>query len=348
MDMNSKTGWWGFRLLTAAILLVTGYSVLALLGRGEVLAQRILWGALIIGLAGGLLVARASLVHEPVIRRRITGLWGVGMSVLGAASLALAVMLTPPPSVVLALRWVSVYGGLGLVGAALFYALTRRFSNVPSLWVADSLLSVGFLLVSGTVLLGGSVVLMVAPPLAWGAAAGIAICPLIFGAHAFRALSDRNTTQTLAGSWAAIFVLYLILAGCFVAVLSLPGMRAWVADSQLEDLPFYILSHALIALIFGVANQAAAELHGQNKRVTGWVPLWLLVGSGLVGSIGHLLVGVLEGTLSQIAGGTEEAIANAIQPVGTLLTGSASLLACSCLIYAATFMLRRPRRRSIL
>lgn len=176
-----------------------------------------------------------------------------------------------------------------LSAVALGFWLMHRFSNITPTWAESGLFNV-----AGMLAIAGSII-TIAPLYALGAddfaktlgAVGIIVTPLfyiIFAAHSYHALRDRNLTQTLSAHWVALAViLFTIGIGIIGAISTVAGVNQWIQGTRLTDLQRTLTALAVVAMILGVINHAVAELRGENRRITGLLPFWL-VAFGVIGS----------------------------------------------------------------
>lgn len=223
--------------------------------------------------------------------------------------------------------------------APLLYWLYRRFSNVPPAWAESSLTSVAVLLtVGGLTLLVGTTTDSNAIKIA---CAGLgSVCYLVVGAHGFRALSDRNQNRVMSAPWSALCLILLVAGGLLSAVMALPDAMIWSQNTALESMPNELISSAVLALILAVGNQSAAEMRGENRRVTGWVPFWLATGGFLLMALGMSAVGLVESVLIRLeVAEIEEWIA----PLRAIWRSGTGLVTAGLAVYALTYFLRRPR-----
>ncbi|MBZ0277165.1 MAG: hypothetical protein K8I60_13535, partial [Anaerolineae bacterium] len=209
--------------------------------------------------------------------------WLIG---LAAHLLALLIGLAPAPDYlhdrVLRVLAVGVNTNVAyvLMALALGFWLMHRFSNITPAW-ADT----GVIVTGGWAALAG--VLVTLPglyPLGvpdWLLTLGrislfvIPICYLVIAAHSYKAFSDRNPTQTLAGHWLSLGIVLLLLGpGLLGAAQALPGVMQWTVGTRLSDLQGTLTGVAALAVTLGVINQGTIELRGINRRVTGLIPFW--------------------------------------------------------------------------
>lgn len=179
-----------------------------------------------------------------------------------------------------------------LGGMALAFWCMRRFSNIHALWAETALYNS-----AGLVTLAGAR-LAIAPLYPFGAGGPLLdttllLVPLLWAivaAHSYRALADRNGTQTLAAHWVALGVgLLLVGNGLLGALLASPQIQPYAQGTRLSDLHMSLTLYGTLALLLAANNQASAELRGHNQRVTGLLPFWLVTFGLLIGG-GALLV----------------------------------------------------------
>ncbi len=233
----------------------------------------------------------------------------------------------------------------GLAAVALGYWLMHRFSDVPQGWADSSLYTVAGLLslagmlvsLAGFYPLGGFTVL------GNFAVIVVPVLYLIYAAHSYRALSSRNPTVTLAAHWYALgLLLFLLGPGMLGGLQAAPGIHQWTAGTRLSNLQATLTALAVIAVVLGVINQAAAELRGQNRRITGLAPFWL-VAFGIVGGGAALGgAGLAQTYLERIIGVSYLETQTLIAPLYALWVLGWLSVALGVGIYALAFWARRP------
>jgi hypothetical protein len=175
--------------------------------------------------------------------------------------------------------------------AALGFWLLYRFSNVTAAWAEPGTV------ITATMLATAGTLLAIARLNAWedslllriaGGLAALAtpLACMIYAAHGYRGLSDRNPSRTLAAHWFALMLaLLLVGVGMLGAILALPAAARSVHGTLLADMPLWAARHAVLALTLGMVNQIAAETRTENRRVTGLLPFWSMafgwIGAGL-------------------------------------------------------------------
>jgi nitric oxide reductase large subunit len=168
----------------------------------------------------------------------------------------------------------------------------------------------GVYTVGGMLALAGALISL--PPLyplgASGALGAVAVyfaplACLIFAAHSYRGLSDRNPTLTLAAHWYGLAVLLILLGvGVLGGLQAAPGISQWTLGTRLTDLQITLTSFAVVAVVLGVINQATAEIRGRNSRVTGLAPFWLVAFGVVGGGLALGGAGLVQVYLERISG----------------------------------------------
>jgi hypothetical protein len=162
-------------------------------------------------------------------------------------------------------------------------------------------------------------------------------------AHGYRALAARNDNATLAPHWYALaLLLWLLGVGLVGSLRAQPDIYAfthWLRMAQAQRL---LTLFAPVCILLGATNQIGAELHGQNGRIAGYPPFWLIafgvIGAALALSAG----GLVQSYLLALTSMTPTDIAASLHVLDALaLLGKVSV-ACGVGIYALSFWLRRP------
>ncbi len=237
--------------------------------------------------------------------------------------------------------------GYPLAGIGLAFWLAGRFSRVSPEWIQQGVFSCGALAIFAgicltaarltTVVEGGipQIVSMV----------GIVVIPLayiIIAAHIYRTLSERNGTATLANHWTALAALCWLIGAVLSAILAIPGVSLYVTGTQLAQAQTALFGLGVLAIILGMVNQSGAELRGENTRITGLMPFWLVAFGGIGAVLLQAAAGVAQIFTTRVLGvgflDTEAAIA----PLYLLRAACLILLAAGALIYLAGFWIRRP------
>jgi len=137
-------------------------------------------------------------------------------------------------------------------------------------------------------------------------------------------------------------LLFLLGPGLLGGLQAAPGIHQWTVGTRLSDLQMTLTAFAVVAVVLGVINQVTAELRGQNGRVTGFTPFWL-VAFGVVGGAAALgSAGVVQTYLERITGIGYLETQTLIMPLYALWLVGLLSAALGIGIYALTFWLRRP------
>ena len=246
---------------------------------------------------------------------------------------------------------IQLYIAFPVAAVALAFWLMHRMSNITPVWA-----EMGVNVVAGFVALAGALLtlptfysLVESEGIRALGGIGVVVLPvvyLIFAAHSYRALSDRNTNATLAAQWLALGVLlFLIGGGLLGGVGALPNLRDFTAGTRLSDLQTTLMQFAVVALLLGVFNQAVAELRGQNRRITGLMPFWLVAFGVIGGGAALAAAGVAQVYLERLLSVGYLETQTLLIPLYTLWFMGLILLAFGVLVYALGFWVRRPIRR---
>lgn len=172
--------------------------------------------------------------------------------------------------------------------------LMTRFSAVERDWAGD-----GVQIVAGLIFFAGSLIsiapLGLPPWISYSAAVLVVLCYTILGGHVYRALSMRKQDRSLTPQWLAVAALFWLVAGGFLGALSLPAqLNQAMRNTALAAAGDWLMSWALLAVICAFINSVATELRGGNRRVTGYVPLWLVAFGAALSTILQGCRGVVE------------------------------------------------------
>ena len=282
------------------------------------------------------LTARAAEDNASVYLR----VWQVGLLLIGI-SFAAAPLLED--RALEALRAFQLQVASPIAGLSVMFWLMRRYSRVEAEWAADGLRITALLvfLAGSLISLGrlglSAVVSLAATPL-------IPLCFIILAGHSYRALSSRNENASLAPHWIAVATLFWLVGGGFLGALSIqPAIAEAMRGTALAHTQEWLARWALLAIALAVVNEGASSLRGDNRRVTGYSPLWLIAfGAGLASILGACR-GVVQITLRDLAGLEDAAMAEHLLPLTLVWIICLSALLGGVLIYALGFWLRRPR-----
>jgi hypothetical protein len=363
--------WWGEVLLHLAMLtgLIAGglYAIamerpcarmvtpplrIAAHGWSLLLALTILAGALNLPeLAPPLVVMRSALVAMFVFQaaRIVTDwtavpvIWTLGLALSALCSLA---GLLPAVSGLAAALDLTL--ALTLAAVALGFWLMRRFSYVPRGWAERGLYVVaGWLALAA--LPAAISPLYIAEAGAFVRALGrvgalyLLLAYLVFAAHSYRALSDANTNRTLAAHWYGLAVLLFLLGtGTLGALNAWPEMIRWTRTSYLTELQATLTALAIVCVTLGAINQAAAELRGHNRRVTGLIPFWLVTFGALGGGLALAGAGLVQAVLESLPGVSHSETREYVLPLYRFWAAGLASILLGVVVYALGFYVRRP------
>lgn len=243
---------------------------------------------------------------------------------------------------------INLHVGWVLAAVALGFWLMHRFSNITPGWAEDGLyVTAGLLALAGLLVsLSPLYTLGISDLLRTVGSLGVLVIPLalvIFAAHSYRALSDRNPTRTLAAHWFALALVLLMLGmGIMGAVNALPGVNRWTQGTRLSDLQYMLTALAVAAILLGVINQAAAELRAENRRVTGLLPFWLVSFGGIGGGLALAGAGLAQVYLERIFSVGYLDVQRELAPLYQAWIGGLVLMLAGLLVYALGFRARRP------
>lgn len=232
--------------------------------------------------------------------------------------------------------WLRLTVGYVLMALPVAFWLMLRVSNVQRPWVLRGLRSTAIMLtVAGLLLTLAQAtslsLLLLWVPTAYG----------IFAAHSYRALSDRNPTRTLAAPWLVTGVLLLILMSVLAGVLSLASVQPYLIETGWPTLQSDLTYYALLAWVLALLNQGAAELRGQNRRVTGYVPLWTISAGMFGGGFALALMSTVQSYGLHIFDVPAETVAQSVLPLAFFVVGGKLLVAIGLGIYGVQFRVRR-------
>ncbi len=294
--------------------------------------------SILTGLLGGGLYVAAAVKPADRLRDPVLSVWAVGLVV---CAVGILLRLIPYGTALhLFADRLNAYVGFPLAAIALGYWLIGRFSTTWTVWQRESLYTVaGLMALAGTLLtlspvapFVGNLTLFAAP-----------ILVLIVMAHSYHALANRNDNATLAPHWYALgLLLWLLGMGLLGGLRAQPDIYVFTMNLRITQAQSLLTLFAPLCIILGVINQIGAELHGQNGRITGYAPFWL-VAFGVIGAALALAAdGLVQAYLLALTPMTPSDIGAQLRVLDALgLLGKLSA-ACGVGIYALSFWLRRP------
>ncbi|MCY3979518.1 MAG: hypothetical protein OXG23_15580 [Chloroflexi bacterium] len=228
-----------------------------------------------------------------------------------------------------------------IAALSIMFWLMRRYSLVEEDWAQDGLRIVALL-----VFLGGSLISLgrVGLPAvaSLGASALIPLCYIILAGHSYRALSSRNENASLAPHWVAAASLFWLVGGGFLGTLSIqPAISEAMRGTDLAAAQDWLAGWVTLAIVLAFVNESASSLRGDNRRVTGFVPLWLInFGAGLA-TIVMACRGVAQIYLRDVGAVDKAAQAELLLPLTAVWIICLLAVAAGIVIYALGFWLRR-------
>lgn len=298
--------------------------------------------------AGGLtaFVLLAALVWSLRLRESSTFVrgWRIGMLLIAFSS-ALAVWENAPFSAAIAAFEVQV--AFALCSLSIVFWLIPRYSRLKGDWAQDSLRICAVL-----VFLGGGLIslgrLLMPAEVSLAAAPLIAVCYILLASHSARALRNRDENASLAPHWMALATIFWLVGGGFLGALSIqPGIAQAMRNTDLAAAQGWLGQWVSLAVVLGFVNEAAASLRGDNQRVTGYAPYWLMAFGGGLAGILLACRGVVQVYLRDAAALELSAESELLLPLTLVWLICLLGVAAGMALYAIGYWLRRPRIRLI-
>ena len=242
-----------------------------------------------------------------------------------------------------ALRAFQIQVAYPIAGLSVMFWLMRRYSRVDDDWAADGLRITALL-----VFLAGSLIslgrLGLPAVVSLGATILIPLCYIILAGHSYRALSSRNENALLTPHWIATATLFWLVGGGFLGALSIqPAIGEAMRATDFAQAQDWLARWVLLAMVLALINEGASSLRGDNRRVTGYVPLWLITfGTGLA-TVVQACRGVVQIYLRDIAVTEEAAHSELLLPLTVVWIVCLLAIAAGIVAYALGFWLRRSR-----
>lgn len=270
--------------------------------------------------------------------------WQLGL-LLTAITLPLEHIVAGAVATAIAVFQVQV--AFGLCALSIVFWLAPRYSSVDqeaaqeSLHIAAALLCLGGSLNSlGRLGLPEFIGLSAAPL--------IVLCFILLASHVARALRQRNENASLATHWIALATLFWLVGSGFLGALSANSAVSQAVNTT--DFPAaqdWLGGWIVISIVLAFGNEAATSLRGDNRRVTGYAPLWLIgFGVGLA-FITQLCRGVVQFYLREFAAPAPGSEAESLLPITVVWLICLLAVAAGIVAYALGFYLRRPEIRVV-
>ena len=330
-DIGARSLIWARRMWAALVFIALLISPLqlGLLIDGAIALALLLWLALGASRGGA---------------SEFLSVWRTGMMLI---ALSLPAAHIVDGAVAEAIGTFALHVAYAVTGVSIVFWMMTRYSRVELEWARQGARIVAALIfLAGSSLSLGRLGLPVIVSLA--AAPLVALCYVILAGHSYRALSNRNENASLAPHYVALATLLWLIGGGFYGVLSMqPGIAAALRDTQLEAAGTWLAQWIAVSVVLAFVNEAASTLRGDNRRVTGYVPLWLMAfGVGLAG-IMAVCRGVVEIYLRNAAAMTAADITEQLLPLTLIWIICLLAVAAGIATYALGFWLRLPRIRVV-
>jgi nitric oxide reductase subunit B len=236
-----------------------------------------------------------------------------------------------------------------LMALTLGYWLMHRFSDLTPAWLEqDIYIAAGLVLLAGICLTFARVQTAAGWVTTVGNFAAV-LAPLFYLlviARCYPALTQRNGTHTLAAHWFTLSILLFFLAFGLVAAAQLaPAIRPYTLGTRLTDLQSTLTLLAPVMMSLGVINQATAELRGQNWRITGLTPFWLVSVGILGGGLALAIAGVVQVYLERLLSVGYLDTQALIVPLYIGWVMGLIVLLLGIILYALGFWSHRPHQR---
>lgn len=265
--------------------------------------------------------------------------WEIGMMLIIGSLLAKIVVVGQSATILALFQTHVAYASCGVSTA--FWLMTR-WSHVRAEWAQDGVMIVA-------TLIGVTGLLISFAPIGYPAWLGVIVASIvpipymIFAGHSYRALKDRNHNQSLSPHWIGIAVLLWLAGGGFLGMISTQaGIQRWMMDTALASAQLGLMNWGILAIILSLVNYATAELRGENRRVTGYMPLWMIAfGSGFA-FIVQACLGVLQIYLGGLMGIDPIKVDSLLIPLHIIWIICLMTVVMGIAIYALGFWVRRP------
>ncbi len=270
--------------------------------------------------------------------------WRLGL-LLTAVSLPASRLATGATAAAIAAFQVQV--AFGLCALSVAFWLMPRITSCGNQWARRNQRTASALLI-----LGGSLTSLGRTGLpgiaGLGAASLILLSYILLASHLARPLRERSDNNSLARQWLALAIIFWLVGSGILGALGVE--RAFSQAMRGAD-PLaaqdWLVHWTLLALVLAFVNEAATSLRGDNQRVTGYAPLWLIAFGAGLSFVAQLCRGVARYVLREFAGSAPASEPELLLPL-TLVT-IACLIALSAGVgaYALGFFMRRPRIRVV-
>ncbi len=266
-------------------------------------------------------------------------IWNIGVVLIISSLLARWVVTDSWQIIVYLFRIQIAYM---VTGISIMFWLITHWSNVRDDWARD-----GVMILAGCVSVSGFFITIA--PLHHSSFLSIAsvlivpMCYMILAGHSYRALRDRNQNQSLSPHWIAIAVLFWLAGAGFLGTLSTHfGFQQWLQVTRLADAQYGLMMWGVLGIVLSLTNYTATYLRGENRRVTGYMPLWLIAFGVGFGMIVRGCAGVVEIYLTHFLLMDRVTVDTLLIPLSIVWIICLLIIAIGIMIYALGFWVRRP------
>ncbi len=201
-------------------------------------------------------------------------------------------------------------------------------------------------------LLGGSLISLGRMPLpaliGLGAAPLVVLSYIILAGHVARSLRERHENASLATHWIALAALcWLAGAGILGALLIQSGIAEALGGTDISAAQDWLGEWFIAAVVLAFINEAATSLRGDNRRVTGYLPLWLIAFGVGASFIAQLCRGVAQFYLREFGADTAFSEAELLLPITIVWLIGLLVAAAGIVVYALGYFARRPAIRLV-
>ena len=217
--------------------------------------------------------------------------------------------------------------------------LLRLDGSAAKLPSAALLLTIGGGLIAAADLGLPDAVALIAAPL-------VLVAYIMLSSHLARPLREPTQDKSLARHWLALAILCWLAAGGLMGALSMPSeLNTVMRATDLGAAQEWLGAGVTLAIALAFINHTATALRGDNRRVTGYAPLWLVSFGLALAFIAQLCRGVAQFYLRQYAAAVNEA--EALLPLTLILVACQLAVALGICGYALGFFVRGWRIRVV-
>lgn len=177
----------------------------------------------------------------------------------------------------------------------------------------------------------------------------IVLCYVILAGNLARSLRHRNDDASLAPHWIALATLFWLVGSGLLGALTIQGgVGRGIDQTDVSAAQAWLGGWAIVSVVLAFCNETATSLRGDNRRVTGYVPLWLIAFGVGLSFIAQLCRGVAQFTLREYAPDAAHSEAELLLPIAAVWFICLLAAAGGIVAYALGFYLRRPDIRVVM